>query len=89
MSAKQRQKLANHYRAMAFQIAERFIDIGEYAEDAYWANLVSLFRVTSMASCEFLSDFYGKKYVPITDLWMMYHVGIQIIITGYPEVCLI
>ena len=32
--------------------------MSEYAEDAYGANLMSLFRVTLKASCELLSDFY-------------------------------
>ena len=33
--------------------------MSEYAEDAYWPNLVSLFRVTSKAFCDFSIELLG------------------------------
>ena len=41
--------------------------MNENAKDAYWPNLVSVFRVTYLAYCEFLSDLFGKNFVHIID----------------------
>ena len=59
--------------------------MSEYAEDAYWTNLVSLFRVTLKTSCDFFSDFHGKLYVPIIYLCMLNNIEIRIVITGCPK----
>ena len=61
--------------------------MSEYAEDAYWPNLVSLFRVTFKTSCDFSSDFHGKMYVPIIYSCMLNHIGIKITYTRCPKKC--
>ena len=33
------------------------------AEDAYWPNIVSLFRFTSCAYCDFWNDYHQSTYV--------------------------
>ena len=45
--------------------------MSEYAKDAYWPNIVSLFRVTSKASCDLSSDFNVKIYVPIMHSFLL------------------
>ena len=59
------------------------------AEDAYWPNIVSLFRVTSCAYCDFWNSLYGKNFVPIISPPMLNHVLIKFALRGCPKNCLI
>ena len=59
--------------------------MSENAEDAYWLNLVSLFRVTYKAYCEFWSDLIGKTFVPIINSPMLARVRIYFRLTGCPK----
>ena len=62
--------------------------MSENAEDAYWPNLVSLFRVTYGAYSEFLSDLLGKNFVPIIDSPILARVRIYFGLTGCPKKCI-
>jgi hypothetical protein len=62
--------------------------MSQNAEDAYWPNLVSLFRVTYWAYCEFLSDLFGRNFVHIIDSPILALVRIYFGLTGCPKNCL-
>ena len=62
--------------------------MSENAEDAYWLNLVSLFRVTYKAHSEFLTDLFGKTFVPIINSPILAHVRIHFGLTGCPKKCM-
>ena len=72
-----------------FSIFVEILHMSENAEDAYWPNLVSFFRVTSGAYCDFLSNLYGTQIVPIISPPKLNHVLIKFALTGCPENCLI
>ena len=59
--------------------------MSEFAEDAYWHKIVSLFRVTSRASCDFVGTFHGEKYVPIMSICMRDYTFVKIVISGCPK----
>ena len=62
--------------------------MSENAEDAYWPNLMSLFRVTYGAYWEFLSDLFGKNFVPIIDSPILACVRMYFGLTGCPKNCI-